>query len=44
MKNLTNQQVKETANSVYVLNATILQLEKNLAIKDRKIAKIINNK
>lgn len=33
-KELTNQQVKETANSVYVLKATILQLEKNLAIKE----------
>ena len=33
-KELTNQQVKETANSVYVLKAAILQLEKNLAIKE----------
>ena len=40
MENLTNQQVKEAANSVYVLKCTIAQLEKTIAIKDRQIAKL----
>tara|TARA_R110000765_G_scaffold362802_1_gene452981 strand:- start:42 stop:170 length:129 start_codon:yes stop_codon:yes gene_type:complete len=40
MKKLTDQQVKEAVESVYVLKATIVQLQKNLAIRNRKIAKL----
>jgi len=38
MNKLTDKQVREEANSVYVLKATIVQLQKNLVIKARKLS------